>query len=434
MQKLLIIKPSHYRSRTDPTILKTKKRRVVPLTLPYLAALTAADWSIQLIDEQEDEIDFSAAADLVAITIWTINSLRGYEIARKFREKGVPVIMGGPHTAFFAEEAAQHCDAVCIGEGEDVWPVMLEDARAGRLKSIYQRDGFSDLEGLPLPRYELLRRKPGFFSTFAIQTSRGCPFRCAFCSERFYLGERYRYRPSAEVVEEIRASHARFVLFADSNFAGNREHTLELMEALIPLRIRWSSLIPANLCRDAEFMDLAEASGVLHLNIGFESVDTEALRSLNKRSAISRQRDDMLASLRKRGISYSLNFIFGTDEEGPDIFAATLEMLNCNRVPAAYFNILTPHKGTVLYENMRAQQRIIDDANIGRCHIMPKSCTPAELEEKVKQIHQAFYSVRSMLRRLPFPTSLCDLASWSINLSQRKMFQSQANTLNFDEF
>lgn len=440
MHRILIIKPSRYRSRSDPAVLKTKRRRVVPLTLPYLAALTPSDWNVQLIDEQVEEIDFSATPDLVAITIWTINSLRGYEIARRFRERGVPVIMGGPHTAFFAEEAAQHCDAVCIGEGEDVWPVMLEDAKHGRLKTIYRRDDFCDLQGLPLPRYDLLRHKPGPFQTFAVQTSRGCPFRCVFCSERFYLGERYRYRPSKEVVAEIRASRAKFVLFADSNFAGNREHSMDLMESLIPLRIRWSTLIPVNLCTDAEFMDLAKASGALHLNIGFESLDSEALRSLNKRNNNVRERtNDMLSNLRKRGISYSLNFIFGTDQEDPDIFATTLDMLIRNRVPAAYFNILTPHKGTVLYETMRSQQRIIDDADIGRwpelrCHIIPKQYTPAELEERVKNIHRSFYSVRLMLRRLPFPTSLSDLASWSINLSQRKMLRSRSTTLNFDEF
>lgn len=440
MHKILIIKPSRYRSRSDPAVLKTKKRRVVPLTLPYLAALTPSDWSVQLIDEQVEEIDFSATPDLVAITVWTINSLRGYEIARRFRERGVPVIMGGPHTAFFAEEAAQYCDAVCIGEGEDVWPVMLEDAKHGRLKTIYRRDDFCDLQGLPLPRYDLLRHKPGPFQTFAVQTSRGCPFRCVFCSERFYLGERYRYRPSEDVVAEIRASRAKFVLFADSNFAGKREHSMELMEALIPLRIRWSTLIPVNLCTDTEFLDLAKASGALHLNIGFESLDSEALRSLNKRNNNVRERtNDMLSNLRKRGISYSLNFIFGTDEEDPNIFATTLDMLIRNRVPAAYFNILTPHKGTVLYETMRSQQRIIDDADIGRwpelrCYIIPKQYTPAELEERVKSIHRSFYSVRSMLRRLPFPTSLSDLASWSINLSQRKMLRSRSNTLNFDEF
>jgi len=173
---------------------------------------------------------------------------------------------------------------------------------------------------------------------------------------------------------------------------------MDLMESLIPLRIRWSTLIPVNLCTDAEFMDLAKASGALHLNIGFESLDSEALRSLNKRNNNVRERtNDMLSNLRKRGISYSLNFIFGTDQEDPDIFATTLDMLIRNRVPAAYFNILTPHKGTVLYETMRSQQRIIDDADIGRwpelrCYIIPKQYTPAELEERVKNIHRSFYS------------------------------------------
>ncbi|HRT71684.1 MAG TPA: cobalamin-dependent protein, partial [Syntrophales bacterium] len=139
-KKLLIIQPSHYRSRYDPDVVRTRKRKVVPLTLPYLAALTPEDWDIELVDEQLDGVDFEAPADLVALTAWTINSLRAYAIADRFRQKGVPVIMGGPHMSFHWEEAQGHCDAVGVGEGEAIWPQMLADAAAGRLKKMYSAE------------------------------------------------------------------------------------------------------------------------------------------------------------------------------------------------------------------------------------------------------------------------------------------------------
>ncbi|MEJ2108502.1 MAG: cobalamin-dependent protein [Acidobacteriota bacterium] len=144
------------------------------LTLPYLAAIAPRNWEISLIDEQLEDIDFSAEVDVVAITTWTMNSIRAYEIADRFRERGVPVLLGGPHTSFHCEEAAEHADAVCVGEGEVLWPLMLADAAAGKLKKIYRTDKLSDLQQLQAPRYDLIDLKSyGFFKTFSVQASRG---------------------------------------------------------------------------------------------------------------------------------------------------------------------------------------------------------------------------------------------------------------------
>ncbi len=438
--KLVIIQPSHYRAPSDLTVHKSRKRTVVPLTLPYLAALTPPGWDIRLVDEQLMDIDFQSPADLVAVTTSTLNSLRAYEIAGQFRRRGVPVILGGPHTYFHADEAAEHCDALAVGEGEGIWPRMLEDAAAGCLQKIYRADRLSTLEGLPFPRYNLLPlKKYGFFKTIAVQSSRGCTFRCEFCSERFYLGEKYRTRPVAEVIEEIKRSGARNLLFADSNFAGQIGHTMELMEALIPLRVRWSSLWPAHLGTHKKFLDLAQRSGLLHVNIGFESIDPVILGEMNKKSNRVHQYEEILANFRKRGISYSLNFIFGSDAERNDVFRSTLDFLKRNRVPAAYFNILTPHKGTPLYERMKAENRILDIQQIGRwpgilCYIRPKNYSPHELEERVKQMYVDFYSYSSMLARLPFPRTKSSIASWVVNFSQRKIPRPGVSIENFDAY
>ena len=436
--KLLIIQPSRYLSKYDLTPYKTRKRNLVGLSLPYLAALTPKDWDIELIDQQVEEIDFGARADLVAITTWTVNSLSAYEIAGRFKARGTPVIMGGPHTFFFAEEAAQHCDAVGIGEGEKIWPQMLEDASNGRLRKFYRAERSPDLRGLPFPRHDLVNfEKYNYFKTFSVQTSRGCPFRCDFCSERFYLGKEYRYRPVEDVIAELKYCKIKNIFFADSTFAGKKSHTMELMEALIPLKVRWSALWSSYLCRDQRFLDCAQRSGLLHVNIGLETVDTETLAGMNKKTNNIGYYKEIINNLRKRRISYSFNLVFGYDTERENTCDLTLAFLRENKVPAVYFNILTPHIGTPLYDRMRSEGRLIDPDDIGRwpgliCYFRPKHCTPGELEEKVKRMYRTFYSLKSMVGRLGLPTSMADFASWTINLSQRRMFHSDSE--NFDNY
>ena len=440
MARLLIIQPSFYRSNADRTVFKVRRRQVVPLTLPYLAALTPAHWEIKLLDEQLEPIDFDCHADLVAITTWTLNSYRAYDIADEFRRRGVPVILGGPHTFFHAEEAGEHCDAVGIGEAEGIWSRMLEDALHGRLNRIYRADLPPDLVGLPMPRYELLDlRRYGPFKTFVVTSSRGCPFRCEFCSERFLLGESYRCRPVPEVVEEIRHCRLRNILFGDSNFGGKRSHSLELMEALIPLKVRWSALWSSYLCNDAQFLDLAQRSGLLHVNIGIESINPDTLAGMNKRFNKTSRYGEMLANLRRRGISYSLNFIFGWDGETEGAFRATLDFLQDHKVPVAYFNILTPVKGTPLYDRLQTEGRVTNSREIDRwpgqlCYIKPPYGSPAELEQNVRKMYRDFYSLPSIISRVPLPVTRANVASWVINFSQRRMAHAGPAKNNFDGY
>ena len=437
--RLQIIQPTHYRAPSNKLLHKTKRRNVVNLTLPYLAALTPKSWDVTLVDEQLSDVDFGAAVDMVAITTWTMNSIRAYEIADRFRKRGITVLMGGPHTLFHEEEGAAHCDALCAGEGEINWPLMLEDAAAGRLKKFYRADTLHGLERLPFPRYDLLDLKPyGWFKTYSVQSSRGCPFKCEFCSERLYLGQTYRYRPTRDVVEEIKHSGARNILFADSNFAGNVPRAMDLMEALIPLRIRWSALWSAHHCMNDKFMDLAKRSGLLHVNIGLESIDPDTLISMNKRANNVGEYAEVLDGLRRRGISYSLNFIFGWETETEAIFPATFRFLQQHKVPAAYFNILTPDKGTCLYDRMKEENRIINEDDMGRwpgdrCFINPTNSTPEILERRVREMYEKFYSFPSMFSRLPLPLNKADIASWIVNLSQRGAIRKD-DTESFDAY
>lgn len=441
MPKLMIIQATGYRFRDLRIPYKLRKRKLVGAVLPHLAALAPKEWEVTLVDDATQEVDYGADVDVVAITIRTVTSLRGYEIAARFRDRKIPVVMGGPHATFYAAEIAEHADAVCIGEAEEVFPAMLEDAAAGRLKKTYRAERPALLAGLPAPRWDLLDpRKYVFYRPFVIQYSRGCPYTCDFCAERRLNGDYgYRYRPTEEVVEDIKRCGSRHIFFAASQFAGNKAHAMELMEALIPLKVRWSTLVSAHFCLDEKFMDVAKRSGLLHVNMGVESIDQKTLHAMNKDTNRVRQYGDVIRNLTKRDISYSLNFVFGTDEEEEDAFRTTRDFLFEHKVQTAYFNILVPLRGTSVHEQFKADGRLIDEENMERwpglsCHFKPLRYTPEELVHRIAKIRRDFYTLGSAARRLPVPYKEAHFASWNLHFLQRKVATHLDSMRDFTEF
>ncbi|MBI3635857.1 MAG: radical SAM protein [Candidatus Rokubacteria bacterium] len=441
MPKLMIIQATGYRFRDLRVPYKLRKRKLVGAVLPHLAALAPKEWEVTLVDDATQEVDYDADVDVVAITIRTVTSLRGYEIAARFRERKIPVVMGGPHATFYAAEIAEHADAVCIGEAEEVFPAMLEDAAAGRLKKTYRAERPALLDGLPAPRWDLLDpRKYVFYRPFVIQYSRGCPYTCDFCAERRLNGDYgYRYRPTEEVVEDIKRCGSRHIFFAASQFAGNKAHAMELMETLIPLKVRWSTLMSAHFCLDEKFMDVAKRSGLLHVNMGVESIDQKTLHAMNKDSNRVRQYGDVIRNLTRRDISYSLNFVLGSDEEEEDVFRTTLEFLFEHKVPTAYFNILVPLRGTSVHEQFKADGRLFDEENMERwpglsCHFKPLRYSPEELVYRVAKIRRDFYTLGSAARRLPVPYKEAHFASWNLHFLQRKVANHLDSMRDFTEF
>jgi radical SAM superfamily enzyme YgiQ (UPF0313 family) len=441
MPRLLIIQATGYRFRGLLEPYKLRKRKLVGAILPYLAALAPKDWKITLIDDATEEVDFNAEADVVAITIRTVTSLRGYEIADGFRRRGVPVLMGGPHATFYSEEVAEHADGVCVGEAEGVFPKMLEDAAAGRLRKFYRRETQTSLVGMPTPRWDLLNpNKYVFYRPVVIQYSRGCPYICDFCAERRLNGDHgYRCRPAAEVVEEIEKCGSRHIFFAASQFAGDTDRAMELMQALIPLKIRWSTLFSAQYCLDKKFMDLAKRSGLLHVNTGFESINQQTLKTMQKSFNKASEYSHMIRNLMERDISYSLNFVFGSDADDETVFDATLSFLHKYKAQTAYFNILVPLRGTPLHERFKDEGRLIDEANMERwpglsCHFQPLRFSPDELVRRIMKIRSDFYTNTSAIRRLPIPYKQAHFASWNLHFLQRKVVAHLNSMRDFTEF
>jgi radical SAM superfamily enzyme YgiQ (UPF0313 family) len=441
MPRLLIIQATGYRYRDDRIPYKLRKRKLVGAVLPYLAALAPKEWDVTLLDDATEDVNYDADVDVVAITIRTVTSLRGYEIAGKFRDRNIPVLMGGPHATFHAEEIAEHADAVCIGEAEGVFPRMLEDAAAGRLEKFYRSEAAAPLGGMPAPRWDLLDpRKYVFYRPFVIQYSRGCPYTCDFCAERRLNGDHgYRYRPAEEVVEDIKRCGSRHIFLAASQFAGDKAHAMELMEALVPLNIRWSTLISAHFCLDDTFMNLAKRSGLLHVNTGVESIDQTTLQAMHKGFNRVRHYAEVMRKLTTRDISYSLNFVFGSDTEAEDVFDTTLRFLCEHKAQTAYFNILIPLRGTPLYERFKADGRLVDEENMERwpglsCHFKPLRYSPEELVRRVGRIRQDFYTLRSAARRLPLPYREAHFASWNLHFLQSKVANHLDSMRDFSEF
>ncbi|MFQ5442359.1 MAG: B12-binding domain-containing radical SAM protein [Thermodesulfobacteriota bacterium] len=436
--KIHIIQPTHFAEPHSRKLFKVKKLNLMPLTLAYLAALMPVGSEVTLTDERTQELDLKRPFDLVLITVWTLNSLRAYEIAREYRKKGIPVVLGGPHCYFYSDEAAGEADAVAVGEGEVVLPEIIADLEKKDLKKFYRAGAFHDLKGLPLPRRDLL--DPSTFTRFhtvAVQTSRGCPFSCEFCAERFYLGMKYRMRPVKEVIEEIRSTGCRRIFFADSTFSGNRARTMELMEELVDLKIRWSALWTANRVLDREFMILARKSGLLHVNLGIESIKQETLDGMNKKTSKAATLEEVIKALRELDISFSFNLIFGWDTDRPEDFIATLKFLQRNRVHVAFFNSFCPYKGTPIYERYLSQGRILDPESLNRwpgitARVRPRNFSPEDLAAGIRMMYREFYSWPSILKRLPPPTSAASITSWVMNLSQRKM--AATNATNFDNY
>jgi radical SAM superfamily enzyme YgiQ (UPF0313 family) len=408
--RILLIQPTTV--HLDRTPHKTRRRLIIGLMLPLMAGLTPPEYDVTLCDERLEDVDFDAGWDLVGMTTTIGASLRAYQLGDEFRKRGIPVVMGGFHATLQTDEALKHADAVVQGESDYVWPQLLQDWRDGKLKRIYKADKLHDLKGLPRPRHELLKLKRYLFKALPIQATRGCPYRCSFCEIPVFYGGTFRTRPVGEIVEEIKQNIKitgfRRFQFIDDQIAGKHRFARELFKALIPLNIRFSCLWTINSNHDEELLDLAAKAGVFHVNIGVESINQDSLLSISKVQNHVKDYKRLLQRLRDYGIYYSLNFLFGLDEDTPDVFDKTLQFLHEVKAPEAFFNTVTPRKGTPMRAQLEAEGRVIvPDADMYTnnfvCMFIPKNMTPRQVEEGVWRCTKTFYSAKSMFKRLLMP-------------------------------
>lgn len=335
-----------------------------PLGLMVLAGLTPPNWQISIIDENLGAPDYATMPrpDLVGITAFTSQANRAYELASVFRHLGVPVVMGGIHATMCKEEGMARVDAVVTGEAESVWPRVLEDVQRGSLKRRYD-GGLATIEDVQPARHDLLGEGYAFGS---IQTTRGCPLNCSFCSVTAFNGTQYRQRPIADVVREFKMIRERRVLVVDDNLIGTRaEHIArakELFRAMVQANLRkeWVAQATSNFADDEELLTLAAKAGCRGVFIGFESPTPEGLRELGKKFNLLKGRDFRAAvrRIQRHNILVVGSFIIGLDVDEPGIGKRIAETANRYGVDNLNALFLTPLPGTRLWDQMKAEDRI----------------------------------------------------------------------------
>ena len=375
------------------------------LSLTMLAGLTDDSWDISIVDENVQSIPYSPAPDLVGISLMTPVSRRGYQIAQKFRERGTPVVLGGIHPTMMPHEARRYADAIVLGEAETIWSQVLADVQSGRLQRQYAAGGFHPLADLNFPRRDLLQRKAYFFIN-TVQTTRGCPFDCDFCSVTAFYGRTYRTRPVGDVIREIEAMGGGHVFFVDDNIIGRPDYAKRLFQALKPLKIKWFSQASLNIAKDKNLLRLAKESGCGGLFIGFESLSQDTLKSLGKSPNRAEDYQTAVKAIHDQGIGIQGSFIFGADTDDHNVFSDVLRFTERVHLDAAIFSVLTPFPGTRIFEKLRAENRILhqnwDLYDMNHVVFKPRKMTPAQLQDGLIWAYRRLYGYPSIIKRL-FP-------------------------------
>lgn len=385
--------------------------RFPSLSLAVVAASTPEKWETALHDEGFGPVDLGDPADVVALTGMTAQATRAYEIADAFRSRGKTVVMGGFHASNLPAEALQHVDAVVVGEAESVWPRLLSDLEEGRLQKVYRPDGPVDTAAIPVARRSIFDGK-GYLLTNTIQTTRGCPYDCEFCSVTAYFGRKYRKRPVETVLAELAEMKKRgsYAFFVDDNIVVDRNYSLKLFRGMKGLGMKWLSHASLDLAEDPELLTAMGEAGCIGLFVGFESLDEKALAAMGKKTNHVATYLDAVKAFRDSGIGILGSFVLGLDGDGPDVFERTLRFCESARLPAAIFPILTPYPGTKVRERLLAEDRILssDWRNYDMEHVnfRPKGMTVAELQAGYDFLMKEFYSFGSMWRRLSWHRSL----------------------------
>ena len=377
-----------------------------PLAVAQLAGLTPPEWERTFYDDRLERVPYDEPTDLVAMSVETYTARRAYQIAERFRQRGVPVVMGGFHPSLAPDDAAAHADAIVVGEAEGVWSRLLEDFRGGRLQSRYEAGERPELTGL-FPDRTIYAGK-GYMDLALVETGRGCRFACDFCSISAFFGRSYRARPVEDVVAEVRGLRRRNVFFVDDNLAVDRGRTLALFEALRPLGIRWAGQVSVHVARDDELLDAMRQSGCMGVLIGFESLSPEstAVRGKGIHGVLTDTYGAAMARFAKHRLAMYGTFVFGYEADTRASIAQTVEFALQHRLFFAAFNHLVPFPGTPLYRRLRLEARLISDAwwlaadyRFGDLAFRPAQLAPAELAEACLRARRRFYAWPQILRR-----------------------------------
>jgi radical SAM superfamily enzyme YgiQ (UPF0313 family) len=435
MPRLLLINPIN-QQRTGFTARVSS--RFPPLNLGIIAALTPSDWNVSIIDENHEVFSYEEA-DLVGITAFTSSVNRGYEIASHYREAGIPTVMGGIHASMCPEEALQFVDSVVVGEAESIWQDVLADFHGGKLRRMYR--GIMDPEARSaVARRELFHPDYRFAS---IQTSRGCPLDCDFCSVTAFNGRRYRRRNPACVLAELESISHELLFFVDDNLIGygsrEREQMLDIFRGMVERRLdkKWFCQASLNVADDPEVLEWAARAGCRMIFLGIEAEDTDALASVNKKLNLKRgaaSYSQVFDRIHAAGIAVLGAFVFGMDSDTPDKLRRRAEFIINSEVDVMQTTAMTPLPGTRLYTQLEREGRLLytnfpddwDRYNLTEVVMAPKLMSVEEMTEVMRECLERIYDMqvlKAKAKRTLALTGRWDTTefAWQSNLSYREI-------------
>jgi radical SAM superfamily enzyme YgiQ (UPF0313 family) len=407
MKKILLINPS-FKGSLHSNI---KVLAIPPMNLAMIARYTPEQYEVEIVDEAVQDLDLDVQADLVGITCMTPLAPRAYELAVHFRKRGIPVLMGGIHASYMLEEALQYTDTVVVGEAETTWPEVLEDFAQGRMLKIYKASEQPDIENLLPPRRDLLTGK---YFVETVQTGRGCPINCNFCSVTAFNGPRYRLRNIDSVIEEIKSIKSKRIFIIDDNIVGSGDkHIKRAKELFIRLKEcdkEWGGQSCLNIVEHDELLQTAHEGGCRFLLIGFESMDAASLTAMHKPVNMrpsTKNFSEAIKKLHDHGIAVVGCFIFGTDTQDKDVFRRTMDFALANDIDAIQMALETPFPGTAFYKQLVEENRLLltnfpndwRHYNIFEPVFQMKSFTPREVYAELLNAYSEMSSFMSSLKR-----------------------------------
>jgi radical SAM superfamily enzyme YgiQ (UPF0313 family) len=404
---IIVVYVARYRSGHE-------KHFVPPITGIHLAALTPAGHDVRVVHQQVEPVDLDTDADLVALSFFSGFATEAYRLADALRARGKTVVAGGPHATYWQDEVLEHCDAVAEGEAESYWAQLVADAERGRLRKIY-RSAPPSLEGVPTPRYDLL--PSSFFVPRVVQATRGCPFSCSFCTVPS-LNPGFRMRPVPDVLADVDYDEfpywwqRKVVWFWDDNLTARRSYVKALLREMVPRRRWWLTQASMDIVKDAELLDLMEASGCIGVFFGIETFGARSLRDANKpQNRIERYRE-CVERLHERGICVMAGFVSGFDSDGAESIVGMADRLQEIGVDVPFLSVITPYRGTALHAQIERDGRLLPDRgwefyNGYNVTFQPRRLGSADLLDAHRELwRRAFSPARAGARILRAATTL----------------------------
>lgn len=374
-----------------------------PLGLATLAAFLSPDDEVELVDDHVERLTTDDAPDLVVIQVYITNAYRAYALADQYRAKGCYVALGGLHVTALPDEAAPHADSVFIGPGEQTFPQFLDDFRAGCPRPRYTSATGRTIHGLPPVRRDLIKRER-YLVPNSIVVTRGCPQHCDFCyKDAFFAGGRSFYTQRVdEALAEIDRLPGRHLYFLDDHLLGDRRFAEGLFEGMRGMNRLFQGAATVDSVLRGDLIERAAEAGLRSLFVGFETFSPENLRASNKKQNLAKDYAEVARRLSSLGIMINGSFVFGMDEDGPDVFSRTVDWAVRHGITTSTFHIQTPYPGTRLYQQLAAAGRITsrDWDRYDTRHVVyrPARLSPEALKAGYDRAYRDFYGWSNIVR------------------------------------